>query len=74
MALGMVRVERSPPVVEVGHEGGHNLEPEPSVEPKSPVNRAHNFDNIRLPLKRSYRIWHNFLLLHARVELHHTVA
>ncbi len=49
VVLGMVRVERSPTVVEVGHGGGHILEPEPGVEPKSPVNRAHMIDNIRLP-------------------------
>ncbi len=49
LVLGMVRVERSPTVAEVGHGGGRILEPEPGVEPRSPVNRAHMIDNIRLP-------------------------
>ncbi len=70
LVLGMVRVERSPTVVEVGHGGGRILEPEPGVEPRSPVNRAHMIDNIRLPLKHSYHIWSNIL---QRVELHHAV-
>ncbi len=49
LVLGMVRVERSPTVVEVGHGGGRILEPVPGVEPRSPVNRAHMIDNTRLP-------------------------
>ena len=49
LVLGMVRVELSPKVAEVGHGGGRILEPKPGVEPRSPVNRAHMIDNIRLP-------------------------
>ncbi len=72
VVLGVVRVEHSPKVAEVGQGVGRILElwPLPCFELESPVNRAHMTDNIRLPLKHSYHIWSNIL---QRVKLHHAV-